>query len=693
MKITHLPSAQPYELYPNTQLEIDRPNLFFSSWGEQSMPIDLPDTPHNRALIGHPHLLSNRAKAEASIPCVISHGDYHMPARQAILSVRKGEKIATSFYMNEGSFLSRISDVPLSDIFKDETIPGVSTVQQGIDFCMSLRDNTHPHFAIFPIALELDGATRLVNRLEHLDQANNPTIDTTRPIAFYNSVDRIEVVNDRKIRLSPGYYISPFIRASYVLKRIFNHFGYTLTDHFLLSGKPFGDMVFINNTIDSLVNGTILLTHLIPDAMCSTILNLYRKRFCCEFIPNEVARTVSIKLFNDIINETPHTDLTPFLTKQPEISYPDYRQLKLESETTVSPAGFNSELHPYRANYESYQGAYELAARHPETFYDPKDGCYYRMGYSSHECLQCISDGNLPYYAGGILKAHEVKVPDTAFSLIPPGDRRGVKSLSFQYPVPYIGDGRALNSTLVDATTSNENNDETSVSTSAGIIGQHDQKPILAFIDFKKGFCFGTNHGVGGYSLLYNGPTGIFEKFYRGFDNVLRNSLHKVTADLLIPDVLKSSLSPHQKVSLQGVDLLFNSFKYTVGGKEEPTTSELLTLPLYEPTSLAPSESERFPLQPTYKWHPVITSTQVTKDEFRAQGYLEDESYYKRRGVTSPPLIYPAPPTEEQYKSGKTYHQRTYYSMDYIARGQIFGYFRNEVALKAVPFDYVPPRR
>ena len=52
MKIVNTKAGQAYHLTPGTQLEIERPNLFFNEWGEQSLPTDLPDTDLNQ-LPGH----------------------------------------------------------------------------------------------------------------------------------------------------------------------------------------------------------------------------------------------------------------------------------------------------------------------------------------------------------------------------------------------------------------------------------------------------------------------------------------------------------------------------------------------------------------------------------------------------------------------------------------------------------------
>ena len=53
MKIVHS-SGKAYQLAPDTQIEIERPNLFFNDYGEQSLPVDLPDTNLNQ--IGRAHV-------------------------------------------------------------------------------------------------------------------------------------------------------------------------------------------------------------------------------------------------------------------------------------------------------------------------------------------------------------------------------------------------------------------------------------------------------------------------------------------------------------------------------------------------------------------------------------------------------------------------------------------------------------
>lgn len=653
MKIIHTASGKAYQLSPDTQLEIERPNLFFNDYGEQTLPVDLPDTDLNRELMGYPDIPANRNKPQADISCTIQDGDYCMAARQAVLGAKRKEKITTTFYMNEGSFLSRIEKTSVASIFGTEIIPGIETVQQGIDWCWSLRDNQDEHFAIFPTIVDLDGERRGVNIISLMDKDGNPCVDRwsgSLPSGYtyglFHAFNRKETVNGQIINLSPGYYITPFIRANYLLERIFSYFGYTLQDNFFMQTEPFKHMVFINTTTDALVNGTILLAHLVPDCLCSTILELFRKKFCCEFISDEVAHTVRIEFFKDIMAEDSLADLTARLTGYPEISFQAPKQLKIFSKESLTEGN-------------TFESTCEIEQKYPSAYYDMASGRYKRNGYSLKTVVEHVSDGNLPYYAAEEgFEDYEVTVPDCQFYLSSivyfKNSSYGVSEL--RMTAPYVGDGRTLNSTIKGLSSEsgesrNGADDPYLTSTS------HSQSPILAFIKEGEYYSSGSNHDViHGYSLLYNGSIGIYEKFYRDFDNLLRNSLHKVTVPLLLTDQLKQSLPVHGKVNIKNTEYLIDILKYTIGGKNTPIETTLLTTRLFEPISIALSESERMPQETNYRWVLQKEETSLTEEEWIAAGY-------EKGAIVSFPPIYPPSPTKEQYEAGGKYYERyVYYS-------------------------------
>ena len=165
MNITNTESGKQYQLFPGTKLNIERTNPFFHDYGEQSVPVSLPDSSHNRQVLEHPHVTYRRNKVKM-IEASISAGNFFSHCRQAILSVSPGEKIETSFYLNDGSFYSRLGDTNMTDVFGEDTVPGVTTVAEALNFMKGLFRTPHPDFAAFQVEIpEGDNELRWLNAI------------------------------------------------------------------------------------------------------------------------------------------------------------------------------------------------------------------------------------------------------------------------------------------------------------------------------------------------------------------------------------------------------------------------------------------------------------------------------------------------------------------------------------------------
>lgn len=56
MKITNVDKGKAYHLSSDTMLQVERPNLFFNEYGEQTNPVSLPNTDANREILDYPVL-------------------------------------------------------------------------------------------------------------------------------------------------------------------------------------------------------------------------------------------------------------------------------------------------------------------------------------------------------------------------------------------------------------------------------------------------------------------------------------------------------------------------------------------------------------------------------------------------------------------------------------------------------------
>lgn len=712
MRITNLEKGENYNLRPDTQIQVERTNPFFNDYGEQTTPLNLPASERNRRLLGFPDSFGRRVKMSA-VDVAIQDGEYFAQCRQVVLSAQYKGSISTSFYINDGSFYSRIQNIKLKDIFKDEYIPGVNTVEQGIEFCRSLRANTNEQYGIFPVLLTDDSGLdtgfnyKIMNaygREITISEGNiwvwngNTYVEKAAPAVtfpdpdlddadcdFYNSVQRTEYVREVPITLSPGYYISPFIRANYLLKRIFAHFGYTLLPNFFTQTVPFDKMVVINNVIDVLINGRIKIADLVPDVTCADFIAVFRRKFCCEFMPDEGARTVSVTFLHDAIKQPPFEDLTRCMTAEPVIAYKadkDYRRITLSTEDRLE-----SDI------AESYDDIKSMRQACPGAWFNPVDGAFYKTGYSGDYVVQTkIGESSQPYNTGEDIEPREIKIKEIIpevrkllFRLKYEGTDLKFNLQNFLFVGPYV----TLNSRMVVAENDNEPDAE-----SAG-----KQPTMLAFSYLSRQRPEGTispynlRPGPDGrivfgrpetrifdYALYYNGPYGIFERFYRDYDLLLRNSLHDTKIKLLLSQSQKQNLPATAKIIIRGVTFFFNKLKFVLGSKNEPVESELLTVSLMEPVVTAPTISEQLPFMAAkYRWVGHFSQVEVSQEAYLNAGPDKDRTFT---------TIYPPLPSAEYV--GQTFGKQSAFTTQQLQhksfwRHSKWKYTRTDVWLECIP--------
>ena len=703
MRITNLEKGEDYNLRPDTQIQVERTNPFFNDFGEQTTPLELPASERNRRILGFPDSFGRRVKMEAA-DVAIQDGEYFAQCRQMVLSAQYRGSISTAFYINDGSFYSRIQKVKLKDIFKDEFIPGVNTVEQGIAFCRSLRDNKNEQYTIFPVLLTDDSGVNLGFNYKFLNAygkdtglkskakwmwkdgkmsyVNYTTVSAFLPdindsdCDFYNAIQRTEYVNEIPITLAPGYYISPFIRVNYLLQRIFAYFGYTLQSNFFTQTEPFTKMVVINNVIDVLVNGKIRLSDLVPDGTCADFLTVIRKKFCCEFTSDEGQHTANIIFLRDTLNALPENDLTSCVTQEPIVVYKtekDYKRITLDAEDKL-----DTDIS------DSYDDIDAMVKACPGAYFNPVDGAFYKQGWSGdYEVITKIGEASQAYNTGGELETKELKIPE----LIPEFRKLTYKATVDDEDVEcdlgnhlYIGSYIARNSKMVVA-----GEDKETASESAS-----KQKTILAFSYLSEERPEGTisaydihnaeHPQIFDYALYYNGPFGIFEKFYRDYDLLLRNSLHEMKVKLLLSQSQKQNLPAYAKIMIRGVAFFFNKLKFTLGGKNEPVESQLYTIALMQPVINAPMVNQQLKAMDTpYKWVGHEKQTEVSSSDY------ENAGLDKNRTFTT---IYPPIPSAKYL--GKPYGKQISYTSQKTRHASFWRhskwkYTRTEVWLECVP--------
>jgi hypothetical protein len=693
MKITNLDKGKTYQLGEGAKLEVERTNPFFNDYGETTTPLDIPASDYNRMILGYPDTFGLREKMVAA-NVSIEDGEYFAQCRQIVLSAQHKGNISSSFYINDGSFYSKIQNVKLKSIFEDEMIPGCSTIDECISFCRSLIGGKNENYDIFPVLLTDDSGKdagydyKILNgwgNQQKLPDAKYWRFKNTggyeyvaapdaydfvtcagKSNRFQGEFNRTEYVNEIPVSLTRGYYISPFIRANYVLKRVFKYFGYDLQENFFTRTEPFTKMVLVNNVIDVMVNGHIRIEDLLPDVSVSDFLSVFRKKFLCEFISDEGTHQASIIFLKDAVGSAPVADLTRQMTEEPTLSYKtasDYKRVVLRAK---HQADSDAE--------DSYDDLKDMLAKNTGAYFDKVDGCFYKDGYSGNYHVKSkIGEGSQSYDTGEEdTDTQDIEIPE----MIPE-----TRTLKYRQSADddtisremgrflYIGSYATLNSSMKVATEDNSESSEEAVTTPVMLAFPYvstDGMPcgtVTAYdIHYEYDNRFGPpSHAseeslyrkIFDYALVYNGDDGIFEKFYRQYDLLLRNSLQELKVKLLLTQSQKQNLPSHAKVVIRGVSFFFNKLKFTLGGKSEPTESELRTIALTTPIHEASRMIDVMPaLSCGYKWVGHEETVEVSESAYNNSGDDKDRTFK---------IIYPPLPSAE-YVGQKYGLQKTFVS-------------------------------
>lgn len=636
MKVKH-PSGEAYDLLPNTEIEFARYNPFFHELGEQSLPFTIPASQKNLDLLSHPHRADNLRKPLTGLDVQIESGTFNIVGRQAILSAQEKGMIETSIYLHEGAFYEKIEEITLSEIFKDKKIT-FSSVDDAISFMYSLVSASDARFAVFPVQAE----TYKLNALS--DQTNAMGLRK-----FINEVATEAIIDEKKVTIPKAFFMTPFVKVRHVLIEVLVHLGYTLGTSFL-DNAPFNEMVFLNNNIDTLVDNSLNYIDIVPNITVKELFNVIRK-FNVELIPDEHQKIVNIINFNDVVNQ-PSVDISDYAVSKKIVNYHgSYRQLKLSSEMINSPLSkqtlpYNS-VFPSMSDYgslqqgtEQQQGLYlfEILNQYPSAYFRKQDGAIVRDGFQGDRAfIEKITGIGLGYYAGGPLKTEDHTFPD-----VMPDIKTELKitynPTTYIYTTyPYIDSSRSLRSKIVfDDGSENEGT-------------ASDLKAMLCLLYRTSSHCVGVlnNYDNSGNklwnnSILWYGEEGIFEKFWRQRDSLLRNALLDVKLDTILPEDLKLFISPVAPLLLHNQKYLLSEMQYSTQRKSVSECS-LLSTKIQEPISAAKPASEYFRVK-TYRWDLKVSQTWPGQYRF----------------VSDPVAFYPPDPTPAQYAAGGQYHGRNY---------------------------------
>ncbi len=639
-----------FDIPTDFEISIEETNPLLSEQGSSSLTVELPPSPKNLKILGYPHRADRKYKFRKKRKVQIESRSFVKQATLQIEETNTQENISGFFILNETHFYTRVKEITMPELFADKIFDGSgATTDQKINSWISylthiMTGDREDDFHVFPVLTKV--YTKSVTQTER-NEEKTYTIDydvyeyLNAPAVATNGGDEARTATDRngkeyyqlvgseewssqdedgaEITYPKGYGITPFLKYSYVLRSIFEYFGYELLPSLFDTDPAMKKIVLLNNTADAILKGKLDYSQLVPTVTVNDFLDSVRNDFACDFVLLDNGKQIEITFWNDVIDTPPDEDYTSSLSSEPVIQHADPQQIYLSAKRNLefTDSNFKSYQEMVQAfgeptHMEYLPNAFGINTPRPTPgfYYIANQNGFYEItpsgenwfekkliAYDTLDFYEKESD-EISYYKKESTREH---IPIINAALDNTHPVYNMRSHNYM-PVPFIGERRHLNTTLKVTTTSEDNEKITSETIEKA--ETQDSCPIMACFHIGRGtipesetsrnyheklFCGTTsmynNAGKiwGNLSLTYYGNGGLYNRFWKKFDQIIQHSFDTL---IVIPN-----LSPYQIMNLrmnrlkliEGQPLIPQSIKYTVSGDRiEVVEMELRTIKLYE---------------------------------------------------------------------------------------------------------------
>ncbi|MDU1906653.1 MAG: hypothetical protein E6772_17950 [Dysgonomonas sp.] len=636
------------DLRPDTQLNIQITNPMLTDQGSMSLPVNVPMSPNNLKNMGFPNRIDRCGKLRKKIPVIIESGVMVKQAVLEIMSSMGDGGIDSVLLLDEARMYTKMQEITMSTAFQIKReadsfiIPG-QTISNKFDRMIKYMelvafDQIEDDFHLFPVGVENYIHTRTSGRPEKTIEYTvynilNERVSFTRTHdndAFYDTDlfgNKYKIFRGRnpftvktsgeEFEVPKGYGITPFLRENYVIRRIFNYFGYDLKESIFDTDPDLSRMVLMNNTADAIVRSTLDYSQLVPTCSIQEYLDTVRHRFGCEFFVSEDHKSVHVLFWKDILNSLPKKDYSSKVTKEPDIEYSTPKQVKLCYKRDIEFADISIDT------YEKFEREYGEIKGYLDHLPNPKDQDNYADGYYFITSFCAIYEfytywyeeleeyrrewrfvvrAMFDHYHEGTDVEYEEHTSNIQYTPLIRGfilnsevEEGYATTIGPFLSFPYIGERRHMNTTIKTMITDEDGNTTISEKTenpgSCRIMSAfYSVTKIQSGRGDSEFVEVGTMHRydadgkvMGNLDLTFGGESGLYKTFWKEYDQVLRHSFHRLTYELNMNEYDLLTFRTDELVIINGQKLLPELMEYTHGkGRTKVNKVDFRTVRIYE---------------------------------------------------------------------------------------------------------------
>lgn len=617
IRVIDYQTGRDFDLPAGIKISIEQVNPFLNeTQGSISLPVNLPYTDNNLELLDNPQRTDRRSKLNVKRKVIIHAGIYQRNAVMTITRVQKNKPIVGTFLLDESVFYNQSREVTLQTVFDgyertDFSGTHEEKVAQWADYLdrVMTDDTLDGELAVFPVCIKFEKTEYTMPTVEILgpgiyDFLNHPSVPSTNYSTttgtymvdgvshdYYRLTNRNAIsanINGTDVEIPTGYSISPFLKFSFVLEEIFSFFGFNLTTSKFHTDNDLKKLVLLNNTIDSLRPGKLIYSQLVPTCTVDEYLTAVRNDFGCEFIFDENGKDVHIVFWEDILTSEITECIDRFIQDEQINDFESKKSVKLGRE--YGSLLFEPKFKTYQLFNKSFNPITEI-----RNITTPVPGIYFdRLLLMYYSIVEYVDSTGYEYFGGEYLGPNSFDFYDssTDYELMDKSSKSSFVQMiradianrwatSTDYykhqfvHIPYIDTYRQLNTAIV-YTDKTEKSDETKCPImfcfrkGANLPRPEGEEASIFDTGNEKLFWGSTyrfnNLGYpdGNLNLVLGGENGLYETFWKKFDDVLKNSFQPVTVPLNITSYQILNFDMTKIKLLNGQPLIPESIKYEI---------------------------------------------------------------------------------------------------------------------------------
>lgn len=619
----------------NFSFSIEKESPFYGDNGTATIPVTLPVSQDTLQKLGRPERLGRTDPFLRKLPTKLEAGIIHKDGILVVDTVNSKEGITASLALDESDMYTSYKDKKISEIFEGVIRDDINSVDKWVEHLLACAQGIKEDwFTIATVAVnkeESEGYTSY-SFLNDVDVTSSATV---WPLLYKS---RTVQEDGEAVRVPAGYGIAPFFYLGKFLQQLLLQMGYTLRENKFLTDPAMSKIIMLHNAADCICRGYINVSDIVPTCKLSEFLEFLNARFHAQIFVYPEQKVADLVFYEDILAGTPDCDLSVVLDGQVTISYPDPKQISLESNNELEDAKpAEDTFHELVKKYPILKAVSEVSfaedglgsclrkalGRYYKSVYDTKTQRYSYQHLGTNNFNYCMKT----------LEKVEIKAVDASYGMI-----SYVKDKSFpKHPIvaPYIGDARYPNTSVQEEKSSNNSQD---------IILAFAPGLAASCTEIEAGYFLATNQRYNNLGDEWNSwglnYADMYPLFWKEYNGLLQNSAPEISGKFDFTPEQLLTLRLDRKKLFCGQHLVLNAISYSVGRIIQCDTSKF-TVVQNVANPIVDDEPEI--MDQLYKWERKTNVDDVLEKWNTAPYQVTDWEYLEEQTDWSNTI---APPTE-----------------------------------------------